>query len=567
MSEILKEVVFWGCFLIFNFTFFLPNYLLHYPHASLFPQKWKHPRRLGTGIGMEENPDIFRLSIDMSSLILMTRYIDQVPLVIVSGYFGFMWLFNLYYLAFKKIYEFDPMLINDVRLLKNAVGFLWGEDKIKFIGNVLALLGIWAMLVSSFSAYLSFSVALAPIGFTHFLGVFLLVLIVVVGSKHKYKDYHSTRYRFLFVPFRLIQNLRDSLKVYKTVVETDWDLLEEKRQCKVKLVERPNVYLIFIESYGSILLKEPEISTQFKEEFDSFQNSLKASNWKVKSQLSESISLVGPSWLAYTSVLMGARVASNFKYEFLLKNEKFHKYDTLTKFLQKQGYQSYNLNATKPKRGVATPLDEMASLYGIDEWILRHHVPFKGTKYGFTEGPSDQYVLNYGLEEVIQKKADPFVLFYLTKNSHSPFISPTSPVQDWRGLSDGQESLVGNIFLQRPTMGDYMSSITYQLQFLSDFIVRQGSAKDVFLLIGDHQPHHISNIQKHGLETFVHVISQNESFLHGLEEYGFSPDLPDGNVSALKHEALYSIFMRQIIKTYGPKGAPLPDYEPNGLQF
>ncbi|MFY0601380.1 MAG: hypothetical protein JXR03_17025 [Cyclobacteriaceae bacterium] len=566
-----KEAIFWALFLTFNFILFLTNSLLHFDSRPFLPLK-KILNKRNKGIFESMNPDFYRLSIDLSFFILLVRsnLISSFLLPTLSVFYIGILLFNGYYYSFLRLYSVSPVLINDIRLLKNGIGILYGESKLKVlcIATIIPLLAI--LVYQSFLLYLQFTSSLSPnlysISGTALILIYFLVAIVRVGiNHHKLNLNTELRLRNVIMLLRIFKNAYDSYMMMRVQRKIDFKTLAEKRNVDLDLSIKPNIYCLFIESYGSILLKDPQLKESYQKDFESFSEKLESNLWHKANNLSRSISLVGPSWLAYSTILNGYRIENNFQFENILNNTKFHNVGGLIKDFQKQGYKSYNLNATKHKPGVKVPFDKMANLYGVDKWILRDDIPYSGKRYGFTEGPTDQYVLNYAFEEIINKNPEPYILFYLTKNSHSPFIGPKSVVSNWRDLNDGNDQLTGHQLLKKPALADYSQSIKYQLDFISDFIINKGTENDVFLMLGDHQPHHLANVGDHGLETLVHVISKNKDFVRGFRDYGFSSDNSFGNLP-IKHEALYSIFIREIMKSYGKQGASIPNYEPDGLQ-
>ena len=117
-----KEVVFWCGFLFFNFSLFAFNYIIHSKEAEFFPFKTILVKGKG-GIFISANPDIFRFSIDVSLLIFLVRYgIIMSKLWIIVVYYGFLLVFNAYHYAFNKIYKVKPIIINDLKLIKNGIG-------------------------------------------------------------------------------------------------------------------------------------------------------------------------------------------------------------------------------------------------------------------------------------------------------------------------------------------------------------------------------------------------------------------------------------------------------------
>lgn len=563
-SDIFQELIFWLGFLFFNFSLFAFNYFINFKEADFFPIKQLLTKG-SRGVFVSANPDFFRFSIDLSILILLVRY-GFIPTFIfsITVYYGFLIIFNTYHYSFNKIYHVNPIILNDLKLLKNGVGILWDESKLKLIFGLSSLTTSMLLLCAFLLRYLEFARTLFSNYTSKFITAAIIVVFIIALIKKGYKRYSEVWHRYLIHALRLGLHIVESYKLLRINQVFKDEPLQKHRRLKVKFHEKPNIYLLFIESYGSILLKNSELREPYENNFEKFKNQLDELQWGCKTNFSASVSLNGPSWLAYTSVLLGMRVDTNFYYDYLLRENRFNKFDTFTRILQNQGYFSYNLNATKFKAGVNVPISEIEKLYGINQFILRSDIPYHGERFGFTECPPDQYVLNYAHEHYLNIQSGPFVLFYLTKNSHSPFSSPNF-VENWKDLNKTQDILSENSFLQNPRLENYSKSIDYQLDFIQDFIVNKGNDKDIFLLIGDHQPHGLCT-QADGPETLVHVISKNTNFLSEFDEYGFQDSI-ENLKSPVKHEALYSIFLRSFIKTYGEPGQELPKYEPDGLQL
>lgn len=562
-----QEAIFWFFFFFFNFVIFIYFSIIDGKASSFIPFKRlfkSHDR----GVFVEHDPDFYRICVDVSLLILLYRYgVIRTGQTASAIYFAFLLLYNIYHYSFSKIYQVVPVLSNDARLIANAAGILWGESKVKVFFGVLLTSGAVLLIAYGFREYLYFSIQQPTNYICHamsaLVALYVMAGILKKGIRMKQLD---TAHRILIMPARIFFNISSSWKLIKKMNSLNTGVLEKQRNVQLNLAKKPNIYCIFIESYGSILLKEDCIKDQFVELFTSLKSSLDSQGWILKNNYSESVTPVGPSWLAYTSVLFGKNVANNFEYEFLLNQEKIHKYDTLIKVFMKEGYKSHHLNPSKPTPGVKVPYKQIDSFYGIDKWIKRDDIPFKGKTYGFIESPPDQYVMNYAYHDIIKQEQDPFILFFLTKNSHSPYISPESIVKDWRSLNGEKDELIGYQFLRKPNLNDYLRAIKYQLECIGDFITSVGQKNDIFLFIGDHQPHELGNHKKYGKETLMHIVSKNQEFIDGFNEYGFKDTLDNLN-EPIKHEAIHSMFIREIAKTYGSPDSPIPPYEPNGIQF
>lgn len=202
----------------------------------------------------------------------------------------------------------------------------------------------------------------------------------------------------------------------------------------------------------------------------------------------------------------------------------------------------------------------------MDQWILNEDLGYHGSTYGFGECPPDQFAMNFALEQIKKEVKRPYTLFYLTKNSHSPFIIPEMS-GDWRSLNEEEGAKHHHLgFLKKPESKAYFNAIQYQLNNLRNLILEQGKPDDIFLIIGDHQPPVICDPAVFGHQTPVHVVSKNAAFLRGFEAYGFREDLRK-SLTAVTHEGLYSIFLREFMKSFGENYPNLPEYEPRGLQI
>lgn len=565
MDIFITELAYWSFFLFFNCSLFAFNYFINLKEASFLP--FQTILEGGNrGIFVSINPDFFRFSIDISIVMILIRYgfLANGHTLIIS-YFAFMLVFNSYHYAFYKIYHVNPIIINDLRLLKNAVGYLWAESQIKFLLHLT--LGILITVSTSllFSFFLRQSYDLVPNNITHFFSICVLAVFCIALIRKGYHHRDEIKYRYIILALRILRHIIESRKLLKTKLNLNLELLRKARSFDIKLKSKPNIYLILIESYGSLLIRKEQLKKPYISKLNKFSSQLESKGWLCKSNLSSSPTHIGPSWLAYTTILFGKKICSNFEYEYLLNDERLYQSDTFLKVFKKNGYCSYNLNGSKPQVGVAVPFKQMTEFYGIDQWILNDDIKYSGTKYGFTKGPPDHYALNYAYENYLKNQSQPYIFFYLTKNSHSPFISPKEVPNNWKSWNETENCLVGNGFLQKPNLRDYTQAINHQLDTIEDFISKNGKDDDVFLFVGDHQPHGISS-NSDGTETITHIISKNRGFLNEFEKYGFKDNLLDAQLP-VKHEALYSMFLKEFVRTYGANNKILPNYEPNGLHF
>jgi hypothetical protein len=113
---------------------------------------------------------------------------------------------------------------------------------------------------------------------------------------------------------------------------------------------------------------------------------------------------------------------------------------------------------------------------------------------------------------------------------------------------------------------NYLQAVENTLNSLEEFITTLDNENSVIVLIGDHPPPVVSR-REDGFGTMVHIISQDGDFLESFHEYGFVDGLILENFEpTIRHEGLYSLFVRNFIAQYGTSPEKLPPYLPNGHQ-
>ncbi len=572
MSPWTFEVLFWSVFIFLNGLNFTVNYLFYREQSHFLP--FIHDLKAVGRLGITEslNLDLFRFVIEISLILLISRFIDLSPYsVLITVFYLLLLLFNIYQYSIRRIYYAEPVFYNDVRLLQNGMSIVWHESKGKVILVLLSAIGVfcgfyyaldWFLTLNANHAQREISIAA--------ISVFLLILArFIMNQKGGYSPYPNDIYlRFHFSVLEILINLRRSLAHYRLSKE-QFGLKYKQARENVTLKPKgplPNIFCLFIESYGSYFYQEPAIKASSLATFDNFQSRLNEQGFAINSNFSDSTTFGGQSWLAYSSMVYGYRMSNNTLFENHLQDKAFRESNNLFRVFQKMGYRNYNLNPITPIDGINVPYDEMREFYTIDRWILNRDIQYTGDEYGFGSCAPDQYSMNFMMDLINKEHDGPFTYFYLTKNSHSPFLVP-SMVDDWRSLNkDSDQIHINKGFLSVPTLGQYQEAIQYELDVIEDFITRHGKDNDLFLLIGDHQPPIICDEKVHGLGTPIHVLSKNESFVRDFETYGFKENLNEIE-QTIRHESIYSIFLDVFSRHYTNSKISIPAYEPYGLQL
>lgn len=554
---------FWLLFFAINFFFFLPAYLMNAGESSFFPSTSLPP---GESLGWlfpffaRNNQDIFRLSADwvlIATVLVLLRKWRFRKLLYAVGSLSFLCLF-LYraYLGFSiKTYGEAPNFSNDWALIKEVLPifldqFSQGNVGWIYLGIALAILlmtGIILLMISGFvrqARKLRFS---KPLLLT---AAGIWVVILVFSYKNTKSSYPPTFNSIQWTVAPFYQSLTD-------LKPRAHELLAQgapyEAYFSFALSKKPNVYLLFVESYGEILYAREELSAPYHSLLKQTEDSLSKYGFHSQSILSESPIIGGRSWLAFTSALCGITLDNQLMYNELLQMPE---YPHMVRFFNQQGYQTIRIKSMSDLDSkIKAPYKIPTRFYQFDQWLKFRDFPYHGYKYDWFGGIPDQFVLNYAREEIIRDRTKPLFLFFINMNSHGPWF-PQAPVyEDWRMLDTiprlPKEKTNYEALLEDPITERYMNAISYQLTYLTQFMKQHADSTDIFILMGDHQPALIFREGIDGFKTPLHIISRDSAFVKQFSRKGFFPGLEITDLKdtkrQIKHEDLYSLLVRAIL--------------------
>jgi phosphoglycerol transferase MdoB-like AlkP superfamily enzyme len=334
------------------------------------------------------------------------------------------------------------------------------------------------------------------------------------------------------------------------------------------LQEKPNIYLIFMESYGSVLYTKTHFQEPYLEFLRAFEDQIAIAGWETASTLSESPTWGGGTWISYTNVMFGLPVKEQSQYVALQAAYQQLPYPNMGRYFHTQDYK-YVWVAPIQRRlsGERDAVDR--NFFGVDRWITLETMDYHGPLYGWGPSPPDQYTFGF-IGDFIRTQEQPTFLVFLTQNTHYPWTPLPAWVENWRTfppLDSGEGPLneLEKPHVFRESRQNYLNAVEYTFKSLGDFIASLDDPNAVIVLIGDHQPPAVS-YKGDGYATMVHIISQDEAFLESFQSYGFTPGLilEDPEVS-ITHQGFYSLFIRSLVASYGRYPGNLPPYLPEGL--
>ncbi len=565
---------FWILFALLNCLLFLPKYLIESGTSTFIPYtvfltgtffdcfKWLFVRY---------NYDIFRISVDLFLIVfiyyLFRRHINHKKYAWFSGiYYIISLLFIIYYNVYEKIFLIKPVLYDDFYLFK--LGFIntGGSISILLVAEILGFIGIVWLIVKLFLFFLTLTKEMQfGIKSKIFLSIIgLLYLINTLKSEFTFEPHHTFQFTFAM----MVDNVQYSIEAYNNLHKFDIKKLNQRMNYDhYQMKKKPNVYFIFVESYGRILYQNQKLYPNYKNLIIDCQNKLSENGFHSFSTFSTSPVSGGGSWISYSSVMFGINLQNQATYLSLMKNAESENYSHMFRWFKKKGYKNYRLVSMPDNENIRIPWELYTRFYAADEWIRFKDLKYQGTQYGFGPSPPDQYSISYANEYIINKEVSPYTLFFISQNTHNPFYSPDSVVSDWKMLNKSNNKITQpSVFLKKPKLEDYSKAIAYDMKTFVQFIIDNGKANDIFILIGDHQPPILTE-KKDGFDTPMHIIVKDSLFCSGFNKYGFTKGLLiSKNSKAIRHEGIYSMFMREFIRNYGIDTSNLPIYRPKGFK-
>lgn len=575
-----SEIFFWLAIFCLNFLLFLPIYLF-YDYRSTFL-----PIFDGTGVFSNErlnslfvtrtNLDVFRFHLEWFVLVGLWLWFRPLRKQWVLTLFFLFYVVQLIYMIYegfiRSFYLLEPDFFNDYYLFLDLTQYVIKNLNLPllvYIGAPFVLVGVFYLLYRLFRVVF---IHLTPKQMSLFsktaVAAFITLLLsasIVSGEALGHPDTAVASFAA-----KINDNLALSEISKTNLARFDKDeIAQTYNYTNLDLAERPDVHIIFVESYGSVLYKRPDFMLSTQTLLFGLQQELDQSGWHVASNRSEAPTWGGGSWLSYTSAISGLRLESHAEYLSLLNRYRDEPFPHLINYFRSQGYRTYRLSAISRDLN-DYELQRYMHFYGFDEWLQSSDLGYEGPMYGWGPSLPDQYALHYTYQHMNQRPDEPNFLFYISQNSHYPWTPLPDVVDDWQTLNDPAVTLPQSpsSFTQRELRTNYVRSIAYEMEMLMNFIIEEGDEDDVFILIGDHQPARVAR-RDDGFDTPIHIISKNEAFVSSFYSYGFVPELSTRDLEpTMHHEGFYSLFMTQFFDAFGEEvGEKRPTYAPLGLIF
>ena len=576
------DLVFWVCFLALNLLLFLPLYLLNRQTTTFLPHPLppvSAPADFFKGLALRrENLDPFRLNSEITLLVALWVFVRwtrgprrhrSFSWFLVAVYFVVL-IYYLYESIVLSLYQVEPVFYSQYRLFIEGIPFALRNLNVPFGFYIVAALALTvaAILIGTLIRTMIGNTVVGRLSLWSRAGLASITLLVLI-SGFKYQETLARPEMVVssFV-YKLQKNISDSVQARRSVLAFDnMSPHYTYDYSGYDLVRKPNIYLIFVESYGSVLYKRPDYRQAYTSLLSQLERQLRDGGWHAASTLSEAPTWGGGSWMSYTSALFGLRIDSHPEYLSLIDGYQSDVYPDLGHYLKTQGYEYARFSSLSDEMEEEEWL-RYKNFYGVDRWLQYGDLDYEGPHYGWGPSPPDQYALHFAHQAIVSGSDRPIFLFTITQNSHYPWVPLPEVADDWRTLN--QETTQEAVPLPDPIphqvrRKNYLKSIDYELGFLTDFILKKGDANSIFVLIGDHQPQRVSR-RSDGFDTPIHVISQDAAFVDGFLDYDFVRGLTvQDHTPTMRHEGFYSMFVQALLAQYGRGAKALPAYRPDGI--
>lgn len=570
-------------FLLLNGLLFLPLWLLNWDDTVLWPlgnlwgadghivwqQLW---RQL---LDARDNFDPFRFNVELCLLLGLVANLHWLrrpwlrPLFI--GFYFVILCYYIYEAVTLSLYQSEPVFYNHYYMALDGLGYLFAHLNIAngLYWGALLLLAVVVWLIYRLATLFYQSTLLVEwsVGMRLFVSAVGLCLLFLVATEKQTLAAPSKVFSSL--SYKVETNIEKSLALYREINSFDDSALQAAYDYKTFTLPRtPNIYFLFIESYGSVLYKRPDYRIDYSMLLKELKQALDGDGWYSTSTLSDAPTWGGGSWLSYTSTQFGLRIDNHPYYLTLLNKYQFQRYPHLGTFLQEQGYHTYRLSSLSVDLANEA-WERYERLYDVDDWFRFEDLNYTGALYGWGPAAPDQYALHYTHQQIIDTigRDHPFMLFFITQNSHYPFAPQPPLVEDWQSLNtliDEQKVVDDDAREHDVRRQDYFDAIEYDLRMVTQFILQNEDDDALFVLIGDHQPPRVSR-RADGFDTPVHIISRDAAVIAAFQEHGFTPGLwVNEKEPTMKHEGFYSMLVRAML-TDGETSSELPPYLPDGF--
>jgi hypothetical protein len=282
-----------------------------------------------------------------------------------------------------------------------------------------------------------------------------------------------------------------------------------------------SVFLFLIESYGAVVLDQPDHARRVGPVYDAATVALEAHGFTVASSLLDSPTYAGRSWLAHTTLTTAVRTTDVVTDRLIQRRRPA----TIARFFHDAGYRTVLVQPANHYRSLPR------WLYDFDIVYSGWDFDYRGPTYRWASMP-DQYVIDFIHRREVAAARAPLLAAYTLITSHAPWSDQPPIVGDWSRIGDG--AIYGALPISRfpitwTNLADaalaYDHSVAYDLEVIVDYVNRTVAGDALVIVLGDHQP--VAEVTRFSASSAVpiHVLSRNPAFVAPFRARGYTPGM------------------------------------------
>jgi hypothetical protein len=288
-------------------------------------------------------------------------------------------------------------------------------------------------------------------------------------------------------------------------------------------LKQRDVYLVYLESYGTTVFDTPEFRAGLSESLHQFETSLRGAGYTIASNRLVSPTFGGGSWLAHATLASGVRLDDPIVYTLLLDSGR----KLLPAYFKDAGWRTVDIAP-----GIKAPSARATAAWGFDREIFASELDYRGPSFGWFAIP-DQFTLDRAATiRSALSPAPPVFIQLILVSSHIPFTPVPPYLADWddSGTFASVPATVMEKVWRQPDWSrlapEYLDSLRYDFAVLGGWLTRRMNGDGLVILLGDHQPPAIVGGQPQPPWTVpIHVLSRDPDLV--------APFVAEGYVSGI----------------------------------
>ena len=302
-----------------------------------------------------------------------------------------------------------------------------------------------------------------------------------------------------------------------------------------------NVLLIFVESYGETVLSYPQYRQPIQQAYDQWESSLGPLGFHIASQVLDSPTVGGYSWLAHITLATGIKVPDQVRFKRL---HDMHP-KTIVHYFRDAGYETLLVQP-------ATMVPPGPLIYPFTQHRYSWEFGYRGRNFSWAPMP-DQFVLDWIRKNEIEKTDAPLFVEYNLVSGHMPW-NDQATIVDWDEVGDGSvfrdmKGVRFNTDWSELTHAQpaYLTAMLYDLEVLRQYITKFVGDDTLMIILGDHQP--VGEVTGHTRSRGapVHIVSKNPRFVEKFVARGYKRGMRPENKQPYPGMEL---FMPQFIEDF-----------------